>query len=184
VEDLFNYFKAEKNTKDLLDIPKDIYKRIAKYLSRFEGLEESKDINYLLMQREKELILDIAERLIDIRVEKAEKLGEKNEQILKLTDEEKYIFDALIKKEKRRRIVLEALKKGREKELEKVSKWVSSRTLLVRFLQDLPAIVGSDMKSYGPFKKEDIANLPYDNAIVLIKGGMAEEVIAIELDNP
>ncbi len=43
------------------------------------------------------------------------------------------------------------------------------KKILVRFIQPLPAIVGIDMKSYGPFKSEDIASLPTENAEALLK---------------
>ncbi len=44
----------------------------------------------------------------------------------------------------------------------------------VRFLKDVPAIVGADMKTYGPFKKGTLAALPKENAEILIKMGAAE----------
>ena len=50
------------------------------------------------------------------------------------------------------------------------------RTLLVRLLQAIPAIVGSNTKIYGPFKAEDIASLPIENAESLIKRGIAFKV--------
>ena len=53
-----------------------------------------------------------------------------------------------------------------------------TKGMVVRFLQEIPAIVGSDMKTYGPFKPEDIATLPVENAKALIKQGVAEEVEA------
>jgi DNA replication initiation complex subunit (GINS family) len=45
---------------------------------------------------------------------------------------------------------------------------------LIRFLQDNPAIVGMDLLNYGPFKKEDIANIPYRNAVILVNEKIAE----------
>ena len=48
---------------------------------------------------------------------------------------------------------------------------VSDGLIVVRFLQDIPEIVGVDMKSYGPFKKEDVASLPIPNAQALVKQG-------------
>jgi DNA replication factor GINS len=48
--------------------------------------------------------------------------------------------------------------------------------VILRFLKEIPAIVGADMKTYGPFKPEDIASLPVENAKVLIKQGVAVEV--------
>jgi DNA replication factor GINS len=48
--------------------------------------------------------------------------------------------------------------------------------MTVRILQEIPEIVGADMKTYGPFKPEDIASLPKENAKTLIKQGIAAEV--------
>jgi hypothetical protein len=50
----------------------------------------------------------------------------------------------------------------------------------VRFLKEIPAIVGADMKTYGPFKKGEIAELPKPNAEALIK----QEVATYELVPP
>jgi DNA replication factor GINS len=47
---------------------------------------------------------------------------------------------------------------------------------VVRFLQDIPEIVGVDLKMYGPFKKEDVASLPTQNAQALIIQGAAKSV--------
>ncbi len=47
---------------------------------------------------------------------------------------------------------------------------------VVRFTQSLPAIMGIDMKTYGPFKAEDVASLPTQNADNLIRKGIAKLV--------
>jgi DNA replication factor GINS len=49
---------------------------------------------------------------------------------------------------------------------------------VLRFLKSVPAIIGADMKAYGPFKAEDVASLPTENAKVLIKQDLAEKVEA------
>ncbi len=48
--------------------------------------------------------------------------------------------------------------------------------ILVRFLQPLPAIMGIDMKAYGPFQPEELATIPVQNAENLIKRGIAKPV--------
>lgn len=48
--------------------------------------------------------------------------------------------------------------------------------MLVRFLQPLPAIMGIDMKAYGPFQPEELATIPHQNAENLIKRGIAKKV--------
>ncbi|MBI2580606.1 hypothetical protein HYV85_02250 [Candidatus Woesearchaeota archaeon] len=49
-------------------------------------------------------------------------------------------------------------------------------TKLVRFLHPVPRFVGSELEVYGPFDREDMANLPREIAEVLIARGRAEEV--------
>ena len=46
----------------------------------------------------------------------------------------------------------------------------------LRFLGDVPAIIGADIKTYGPFEVEDVASLPIENANVLVKQGLAEKI--------
>ena len=48
--------------------------------------------------------------------------------------------------------------------------------VIVRILKDIPEIIGKNLESYGPFKKEDIATIPKENAKSLIKQGAVIEV--------
>jgi hypothetical protein len=59
-----------------------------------------------------------------------------------------------------------------------------SEKVLVRFLQDVPMIAGVDLKEYGPFKKEDIANLPKENADSLVKSGLAKLIPSPTVTEP
>ena len=45
----------------------------------------------------------------------------------------------------------------------------------VKFLTPFPSIIGSDLVHYGPFKEGDIAEMPLDNAKVLVEEEAAEE---------
>jgi len=47
---------------------------------------------------------------------------------------------------------------------------------VLRFLKDVPAIIGADMKTYGPFKAEDVSSVPVENAKIFVKQGLAEKV--------
>jgi len=55
---------------------------------------------------------------------------------------------------------------------------VAHKRLTIRFIKSIPAIMGADLKSYGPFKAEDVATLPALNAQILIKQGLA---VAVEV---
>ncbi len=47
---------------------------------------------------------------------------------------------------------------------------------LIRILKKTPPLVGIDLINYGPFEKEDIANLPFGNAKILIYEKFAEKI--------
>ena len=51
-----------------------------------------------------------------------------------------------------------------------------SRLKVIRILEHIPSIIGMDMKTYGPFKPEDVAAIPVRNAENLIRRGLALEV--------
>jgi len=55
--------------------------------------------------------------------------------------------------------------------------------LVLRFIKDMPSIIGVDLKTHGPFNKEDIAVLPYENAESLIRQGTASEIRPSQQDN-
>jgi DNA replication initiation complex subunit (GINS family) len=50
---------------------------------------------------------------------------------------------------------------------------VSHNRMTLRFVKSIPAIMGGDMKTYGPFMVEDVASLPVENAKMLVKQGLA-----------
>jgi DNA replication initiation complex subunit (GINS family) len=50
------------------------------------------------------------------------------------------------------------------------------RRVVLRFVKPVPAVIGADMKTYGPFKVEDLASLPADNAKMLVRQGLAVQV--------
>jgi hypothetical protein len=59
---------------------------------------------------------------------------------------------------------------------EKVETQPSHKRVVVRFLKAIPAIIGSDMLTYGPFVAEDVASVPVENANILVKQGLAQMV--------
>ena len=58
----------------------------------------------------------------------------------------------------------------------KVEIEVAHNRVALRFIKNIPAIMGADMKSYGPFIVEDVASMPAENAKVLVKQGLAVPV--------
>jgi len=48
--------------------------------------------------------------------------------------------------------------------------------VLIRFIKKTPPLVGIDLINYGPFEKEDVACLPFKNAIILLNEKFAEKI--------
>ncbi|MGG6460861.1 MAG: hypothetical protein ACM3JQ_05480 [Candidatus Eiseniibacteriota bacterium] len=99
-----------------------------------------------------------------------------SEQYSKLTEEEKYVLEANLDAFKKKESLVLASTEGREKMLKIFSKLVHSRKVIVRFLKPIEQFIGVDMNKYGPFLKEDVAVLPFENARSLIEDGTAEEI--------
>ena len=120
--------------------------------------------------------------LLRTRLEKASKLraasGTEGASYVmqRLLDEEKYILDSEEERDERREIILSATKSGRSKLLESISERHKADRIVVRLLKDVEQMVGADMNMYGPFRAEDIATIPHENAQALISERSAARV--------
>jgi DNA replication factor GINS len=94
----------------------------------------------------------------------------------RLTEEEKYIMNAENESERRKNDILLTIVKGRPKLLESISKRIRSERIVVRFVKPMEKFIGVDMDGYGPFRQEDIAVIPFENARSLIENDHAIEV--------
>jgi DNA replication factor GINS len=93
-----------------------------------------------------------------------------------LTDEEKYVFYGNIERENRINLVLDTLFEGKPKTLEKIVSSINENNLILKFLDSMEQFVGVNMNRYGPFKKDDIAILPFENARSIIENDKGCEV--------
>ena len=53
---------------------------------------------------------------------------------------------------------------------------ISSNYVAIRLIEDAADFVGIDLRTYGPFKKEDIAFLPKEHAEIMIAEGKAKRI--------
>ncbi|HSA75888.1 MAG TPA: hypothetical protein VLE21_06855 [Candidatus Nitrosocosmicus sp.] len=93
-----------------------------------------------------------------------------------LTDEEKYVFFGNREREKRIDVILKMLLDGKPKTLEKIVSSINENFVIVRFLESMDQFVGVNMNKYGPFKKDDVAILPFENARPILETDKAVEI--------
>jgi len=154
----------------------DSYKKKFTYLFEdFSKLREIKIINTALKLEEIDLTkLLEAEKLFYNNLVSAQK-GFKKVKAMQTVDEyqiikehERIEYDEVEEKELEQEIVLSSTKQQEKDE--------DYEYTVIKLLQPAPALVGIDLIKYGPFEKEDVVNLPYKNAKILIYEKIAEKL--------
>ncbi|CAD6368664.1 conserved hypothetical protein [metagenome] len=163
----------ETENDTIQEIDPDFYKILSDFIGdlkkqEFDGVES----------KIKEAIIDTSTKLtsllINIRLDKISKLEDMN--FKNLLDEEKFILDAQEEQRERTEMILSAIINGKSKFLESISQNHKTKTVVIRFLQEVDELIGADLEKYGPFKTEDIATIPYENAQALIAKNIATKV--------
>jgi len=176
---LYNAWLKEKEIPGLQKLPKDFYEKLAEYIGRIrrEGrMLDKKSVKAKLITQELLNVKRLMEELFTLRSKKivdyATSTKSLDKELLTL-EEERMLLELRPSFEKIQSFLKDALR-GKVSEVEE--KIEPAKRALLRFTKDVPAIVGADLKVYGPFSVEDVATLPVENAKVLVKHGAAMEI--------
>jgi DNA replication factor GINS len=163
----------ETESDTIQEINPDFYRNLSDFIGdlkkqEFDGVESK--IKEAIINT----AIELTSLLINIRLDKISKLD--NIDFKNLLDEEKFILDAEEEQRERIEMILSATINGKSKFLESISQNHKTKTVVIRFLQEVDEIIGADLEKYGPFKTEDIATIPYENAQALIAKNIATKV--------
>ncbi len=177
---LYEVWTKERETTEIQTLLKDFYVKLADYIKKLKEesrMLDEKTVRAKLLQRESDNVKKMVKELIELRYEKALKRTMDGDVVAKdtLTGEEEELLGEVSPSIESYQTLLKDILGGRSPRIEVKEK---PKTMILRFIQEIPAIVGADMKTYGPFKPEDIGSLPTENARVLIKQHVAVEVEA------
>lgn len=180
---IMELIKKETQIPKIQSISPDIYKKIAQLIKelsiqKYEDLEL--DVHHELIR----LLVLSAKSLIELRTRKLLENSNGNlsstslstDDYSKLTDEEKYIFEEERKVSQRMDLIKQSLIDGNSNNLDSISKIIRSKMIIIRFMESTDQFMGVDMAKYGPFIKEDVAILPFENARSLIERKVAVEI--------
>lgn len=184
--ELYAAWQREINDPTLGGLPPDFYAKIAEYLRGIkeeDKILDKKSVKMNLLLHESLNVERMLEELLVVRYRKIIKTVTKSQKlpIELLTVEETRMCEIFADFTKTYQKFSENLMQGQIAESIKVATKVETKPELVqlhkrstiRFLKSIPAIMGADMKSYGPFVAEDVASLPPQNAQILVKQGLA-----------
>jgi DNA replication factor GINS len=169
--------EEELTSENMAKLDPSLYSAVAvriKEIRESLGNGDSELINSLL-SREIELFYTMVEDLLKFRLHKFLDRAMQGSNEVSLTPEERYMVEPLYDSVKRLLRIREAIREGHPSVLEESSDSYTTKYIVVRFLDDVPRIAGIDLKEYGPFKKQDLAVVPMDNAKLLLEHGVAEE---------
>ena len=187
---LYEDWKRERENPSLQDLDNDYYPTMASYASKLREQNRMLDKTSVLgkiMTKEMDYVEKMLKDLLHIRLTKiiqAEMEGTPLVTANLLPDERE--FHSEIRRsigsfnDMARNIILGRLDRAEPRLQKSTPSGDFTGYKVLRFLKPVPAIMGVDMKTYGPFNPEDVASLPEENAENLIRRGFAK-VVEIQL---
>jgi len=184
--ELYAAWQREIDDPTLGGLPLDFYTKIAEYLRHIKEEDkvlDKKSVKMNLLEHEAQNVGRMLKELLGTRYRKIIKTVTKSQKLPSdlLTVEEARMCETFADFTKTYQKFAENLMQGQITESPKavtkaeVNAEVTPtyKRSTIRFLKNIPAIMGADMKSYGPFVAEDVASLPPQNAQILVKQGLA-----------
>jgi DNA replication factor GINS len=163
----------EFKTDELQELGTGFYKNLSNFIGKLKNEEydgiEKKTKNQIISTA-----TNLTELLINKRLEKISTISMISYRTL--SDEEKFIVDSNDEMNERKNMILSGIINGKSKFLEITSTKHKIKPVTVRFVKEFDEIVGVDLEKYGPFKPEDIATIPNENAQALISNGIALKI--------
>jgi DNA replication factor GINS len=183
--ELYTAWQREIENSAIQPLPADFYERSSRYLKQIKTENQTSDKSSLkasLMEQECRNVTRMIKELLRTRYKKLLKTVKGGQKLLPdiLTSEETEFLTGLLPFAEAYSNFAKSLLQGKTPksvitpaEPKEITAEVQHKRVTLRFVKAIPAIVGSDMKTYGPFLAEDVASVPADNAKILVKQGLA-----------
>ena len=173
VNSLYSILLRETENENMQEIFPELYISISEFVGKLKS-EGYDGIEAKVKDALVNMIIELTSLLLKIRLEKATKTNKIDYS--NLLDEEKFILDADEERHERMEIILSSTLNGKSKLLDSVATKHKTKSTVVRFLKEMDQMIGVDLTKYGPFKAEDVATIPYENAQALISKNIATKI--------
>ncbi len=177
-DELYKVWKNELANSELEKLSSDFFSKVADYVKRLK--EESRMLDKRtakanLLQRETRNVKRMVREILQARYKKLIRKMIKGEKVPleALTVEERGICTSFMDLIENYKDFDKVILIGRTP---KDTARLKNKRIILRFKKEVPAIIGADMKVYGPFEIEDVSSLPVENAEVMIKRGLADKI--------
>ncbi len=163
-ETLRKILQEERAANKLVSLPEDFFESVKSYLEKKSQISREKEDVWELDSARRTLqeLLEVRERkVLELALYHVRSGMEPGD----LIPEEKELFERVVQNIKdfqaKRKVFLEGKPEKR---------------LVVAVLDSVPEFVGTNLKTYGPFKKGDVVSIPEDNAKLLIGKKLAQSI--------
>ncbi len=163
----------ESENETIQEIDPNLYTLISNFIGKLKK-EEYDNVEAKIKQALVNMTTELTSLLLNIRLQKA--INVESLEYTNLLDQEKFILDSEEERRERTDMILAATLNGKSKLLESISQKHKTKSVVVRFLKETDQIIGADLEKYGPFKTEDVATIPYENAQALISKSIASKI--------
>ncbi len=185
-DEVYAAWQFELENAALSGLPSDFYARATDYIRLIKKeikLIDKKNVKSTLLERELERVQCMLRELIWARYKKLVSIISENQKLPSdlLADEEESLYTGFLSFAESYQKFADRLLQGQisspvSNEIPEVTAKKVSKRIVLRFVKTVPAVIGADMKTYGPFMVEDVASVPEENAKILIKQGLAKKV--------
>jgi DNA replication initiation complex subunit (GINS family) len=175
-DELYAAWQWETDNTELGRLQSDFYSRVADYVKRIKEenrMLDKKNVKVVLLEHELQNVKRMLNELVRMRYRKLIRMATDGTkpQADTLTAEEKQVADGVLPiADTYQRFVTNILQGN----FSQVNVEKTHERIPLRFIKNIPAIIGADMQTYGPFMAEDIGSVPVENAKILVKQGLAE----------
>ena len=170
---LDNLVANELGSESVQEIDANTYRLVSEFIARIQN-EEYDGVAAKMNASLLKIITEMAILLVEARMQKSPKSG--SVDYANLLDEEKRALDFQDEAHSARAAVLAAVLGGKPKILETISERHKKKMALVVLRQSVDALIGTDMRQYGPYGPYDVACLPLENAVALESKGLATKL--------
>jgi DNA replication factor GINS len=175
---LYEIWKQELENPELVKLPPNFYAGIVEYMKKLKEesrMLDKRTVKANLLKKEMQNTRRMVKELVWARYRKILRKvasGEEAPREVLTVEEEQFYADISPLVETVSNFTSETLQGHQPKTISDLK----HKRITMRMLNEIPAIIGADMKTYGPFKTEDIASIPVENARILAKRNLAEKV--------
>ncbi len=167
--------RLERNTSKLVPLSENFYNELndfvkdqrENYLDSLKEFSPNKARDFTNLKKMIEEIFSLREKKVITKALISSRTKESSLEGMPLP--EKKLFEKLLSLLNSHNELMEGFFQGKSVNRQKDLNIVS-----VKILSEIPSFVGTDMKDYGPFSKDQIVSLPYAVAKLLVSRSMAE----------